>query len=150
MRGVDQAGLAAAGVHGGHDRTQLAVGAADGHVRRIGRVGQRSQDVEHARDAERGANRANKAHGRVEGAGERKGDAYLVADLPDRLGLQIHRQAEILEHVAAPHFEEAARLPCLTIFTPAAAAATEPIVDSSRWRSRHRRFRRCRWSHRTR
>ena len=99
MRGVDQAGLAAAGVHGGHDRTHLAVGAADGHVRRIGRVGQRSQDVEHARDAERGANRANKAHGRVEGAGERKGDAYLVADLPDRLGLQIHRQAEILEHV---------------------------------------------------
>ena len=30
---------------------------------------------------------------------------------------------------AAPHFEDAARLPCLTIFTPAAAAATEPMVD---------------------
>ena len=30
---------------------------------------------------------------------------------------------------AAPHLDDAARLPCLTIFTPAAAATTEPIVD---------------------
>ncbi len=30
---------------------------------------------------------------------------------------------------AAPHFDEAARLPCLTMVTPAAAATTEPIVD---------------------
>ena len=98
MRGVDQAGLAAAGVHGGHDRTQLAVGAADGHVRRIGRVGQRSQDVEHARDAEYGANRANKAHGRVEGAGERKGDATSSPISPTARASD-PSAGEILEHV---------------------------------------------------
>ena len=99
MRSVDQAGLTTAGVDGSHDRAHLAVGAADGHVCRVGGVGQRSQDVEDARNAERGTNRAHEAHGRVEGAGEREGDAHLVAHFADGFRLQIQRQAKGFEHI---------------------------------------------------
>ena len=99
MRGVNQTGLPTAGVHSGHNRAHLAVGAADGHVCRVGRVGQRSQNVEDARNAERGTNRAHEAHGRVEGARERESDAHFIADFADRFRLQVQRQAEVFEHV---------------------------------------------------
>ena len=104
MRGVDHAGLPARGVDLGHHRADGAVGAADGHMVRVGRIRQRTQHVEHAGHAQGGTHRADEPHGRVEHLGERKRDAHLIADLGHGLRAQIQRQSQRLQAVRGTAF----------------------------------------------
>lgn len=101
MGSVDHADLAVRRIYGGHDRAHLAISAADGHMLRACRVGQRTKHVEHAWHAERGANRTDKTHGGVEGACESECDAAFVADFAHLFRSQIHGQAERFEAVSS-------------------------------------------------
>ncbi len=142
MRGVDQARLSTAGVHvAAYAPGQ--VGAADGHVcqaaglvkasgcwRRTGMPGK--------------VNRPHERMAKMEQESHR--DAYLVAHFAD--GFRLSDPAgQGSSTSAAPHFEDAARLPCLTIRHAGRCGGRRPMVTGSRWRSRRHRCPRCRWSH---
>lgn len=60
---------------------------------------------------------------------EQKDDAGLVQHLGLPLGAQIEHHPNVSSTSAAPHAEDAARLPCLTTLAPAPAATTAAMVE---------------------
>ena len=62
-------------------------------------VGQRTKHIEHAWHAERGANRSDETHRRMEGACERERDAAFVADFSHLFRRQIQRQSQRFEAI---------------------------------------------------
>ena len=74
----DRCVLAPTGEDAGEQRRHPGVGAADRGVGRLGRVGQRAEEVEGAADAELSPRHGRVPEGRMEGLGEAERDARLA------------------------------------------------------------------------
>ena len=106
------------------------VGAADRGGRRAGRVGQRAEEVEDRADAQLAAGRG----GVPERRGGRPARSRSRCRPPRRSGRprrRAGRSRRRAPRARRPHREadDAARLPCLTTGTPAAAVTTAAIVE---------------------
>jgi len=102
---------------------------ADQAERRLGRVGERPEQVEHRAHAERATHRRHFLHRRVVVRREQEGEARGGEALAGGTLVERQRQASTSSRSALPERLETERLPCFTTRTPAAATSSAAPVE---------------------
>ena len=117
--------------HAEHALGQRGVGQPHHLAPHPGRVGHRPEDVERRRHAQLPSGRPGVAQRRVEAGREAERHARRL-DAADarRRASSSSRTPSASSRSAAPHADEAARLPCLHTGTPAPATTNEASVDT--------------------
>ena len=86
------------------DAHQIGVKHAHQNVRRTGRIGERTQNIEDGSDAQLFAHRRHVFHGGVVVGGKHKSNAHLLHALRNFFGRQVDVDAQTLEHIGTARF----------------------------------------------
>ncbi|OOK67949.1 hypothetical protein BZL29_6657 [Mycobacterium kansasii] len=113
----------------GHHLGEVSERAADQPRPRPGRIRQRPKQIEHRGHADLAAHHRGVPVRRMELRREAKTNPDFLEAAHHLIGIQVDAHPERFQGVGSPDNDDAARLPCLTTGTPAAATTMAAIVD---------------------